>query len=242
MEKIAFISGANRGIGLETAKKLGETGVKVIIGSRDLDKGIKAADSLIAKGIKAEAIQYDALDPKAPEKVFNYINDKYKKLDILVNNAGIAIEPLFCNNSSTVSDKIIKDTYQTNLFSVIALTQKLLPLIKASDAGRIVNVSTILSSLTLQSKADSPIAPAKEFAYNSSKTALNAYTIHLANELKDTNIKVNAAHPGWVKTELGGPNAPMEVKDSYKTSLYLATLDKDGPTGGLFHEKDPLPW
>jgi NAD(P)-dependent dehydrogenase (short-subunit alcohol dehydrogenase family) len=125
---------------------------------------------------------------------------------------------------------------------VIALTQKLLPLIKASDAGRIVNLSTILSSLTLQSKVDSPIAPAKEFAYNSSKTALNAYTIHLANELKDTNIKVNAAHPGWVKTELGGPNAPMEVEDSYKTSLYLATLGKDGPTGGLFHEKDPLPW
>ena len=242
MEKIAFISGANRGIGLETAKKLGETGVKVIIGSRDLDKGVKAADSLIAKGIKAEAIQYDALDPKAPEKVFNYINDKYKKLDILINNAGIAIEPLFCNNSSTVTDKVIKDTYQTNLFSVIALTQKLLPLIKASDAGRIVNLSTILSSLTLQSKVDSPIAPAKEFAYNSSKTALNAYTIHLANELKDTNIKVNAAHPGWVKTELGGPNAPMEVEDSYKTSLYLATLGKDGPTGGLFHEKDPLPW
>ena len=242
MEKIAFISGANRGIGLETAKRLGETGVNVIIGSRDLDKGIKAADSLIAKGIKAEAIQYDALDPKAPEKVFNYINDKYKKLDILINNAGVALEPLFCNNSSRVSDKIIKDTYQTNLFSVIALTQKLLPLIKGSDAGRIVNVSTILSSLTLQSKTDSPIAPAKEFAYNSSKTALNAYTIHLANELKDTNIKVNAAHPGWVKTELGGPNAPMEVEDSYKTSLYLATLDKEGPSGGLFHEKDPLPW
>ena len=114
-------------------------------------------------------------------------------------------------------------------------------MIKKSDLGRIVNVSTILSSLTLQTK-DSPIAPAKEFAYNASKTALNAFTIHLANELKDTNVKVNSGHPGWVKTELGGPNAPIEVENSYKTSLRLATLDDDGPSGGLFHEEEILPW
>ena len=124
----------------------------------------------------------------------------------------------------------------------MTLTQKLLPLIKKSDAGRIVNVSTILSSLTLHSAKDSPISPAKEFAYNSSKTALNAFTIHLANELKDTKIKVNSGHPGWVKTELGGPNAPIEVKDSYKTSVYLATLDDNGPSGGLFNEEDSIPW
>ena len=124
----------------------------------------------------------------------------------------------------------------------MALTQKLLPLIKKSDAGRIVNVSTILSSLTLHSAKDSPISPAKELAYNSSKTALNAFTIHLALELKDTNIKVNSGHPGWVKTELGGPNAPIEVEDSYKTSVHLAILNDDGPSGGLFDEEDTLPW
>ena len=164
-------------------------------------------------------------------------------MDILINNAGVLLTGnLFVTNSSTVSDKDIKDTFQTNLFSVIALTQKLLPLIKKSDAGRIVNVSTILSSLTLHSAKDSPISPAKEFAYNASKTALNAFTIHLANELKDTNIKVNSGHPGWVKTELGGPNAPIEGEDSYKTSLRLATLDDDGPSGGLFHEEEILPW
>ena len=104
-----------------------------------------------------------------------------------------------------------------------------------------MNVSTILSSLTLHSAKDSPIT-LKEFAYNASKTALNAYTIHLAIELKDTNIKVNSGHPGWVKTELGAPNAPMEVEESYKTSLRLATLDADGPTGGLFHEDEIIPW
>ncbi len=243
MEKVAFITGANRGIGFETAKKLGEKGIKVILGSRDLNKGKKAVEELSNLGINADLMQYDAFDLEAPQKVFDYISKEYGKLDILINNAGVLLTgDLFVTNSSTVSDKDVKDTFQTNLFSVISLTQKLLPLIKNSEAGRIVNVSTILSSLTLHSAKDSPISPAKEFAYNASKTALNAYTIHLALELKDTKIKVNSGHPGWVKTELGGPNAPMEVKDSYKTSLRLATLDDDGPTGGLFHEDDTIPW
>ena len=243
MEKIAFITGANRGIGFETSKKLAETGVQVILGSRDLNKGTEAVEKLNALGLEVDLTQYDALDLKAPQKVFDYISEKYKKLDILINNAGVLLTgDLFVTNSSTVSDKDIKDTFQTNLFSVISLTQKLLPLIRKSDAGRIVNVSTILSSLTLHSAKDSPISPAKEFAYNASKTALNAFTIHLANELKDTNIKVNSGHPGWVKTELGGPKAPIEVEDSYKTSLRLATLNDDGPTGGLFHEDDEIPW
>jgi len=243
MSKVAFISGANRGIGFETAKRLGELGITVIIGSRNKSKGEDAISKLVSEGINAENFQYDALDQDAPQKVYDYINDKHKKLDILINNAGILLSGnLFVTNSSKITQEDIKKTFQTNLFSVISLTQKLLPLIRKSHAGRIVNVSTILSSLTLHSSPDSPIAPAKEFAYNSSKTALNAYTIHLASELKDTKIKVNSGHPGWVKTELGGPNAPMEVEDSYKTSVRLATLGEDGPSGGLFHEDDNIPW
>ena len=243
MGKVAFITGANRGIGFETSKKLAETGVKVILGSRNLNKGKEALEKLSNLGIDADLVQYDAFDHDAPQKVYDYILEKYKKLDILINNAGVLLTGnLFVSNSSTISEKDLKDTFQTNLFSVISLTQKLLPLINKSDAGRIVNVSTILSSLTLHSAKDSPIAPAKELAYNASKTALNAFTIHLASELKDTNIKVNSGHPGWVKTELGGPNAPMDVEESYKTSLRLATLDDDGPSGSLFHEDDIIPW
>ncbi len=243
MDKVAFITGANRGIGFETSKKLAENGVKIILGSRDLNRGKEAVKKLQTFGIEADLVQYDAFDLNAPQKIYDYISEKYKKLDILINNAGVLLTGnLFVTNSSSVSDKDLKDTFQTNFFSVISLTQKLLPLIKKSEAGRIVNVSTILSSLTLHSAKDSPITPAKELAYNSSKTALNAYTIHLAIELKDTNIKVNSGHPGWVKTELGGPNAPIEVEDSYKTSLSLATLDDDGPSGGLFHEDDIIPW
>jgi len=242
-EKVAFISGANRGIGFETAKGLGETGITVVIGVRDLAKGATAVEQLQKLGIKAEAIHYDAAQPGAENAVFEYLASRYGKLDILVNNAGILKEQLVGgNNSSSVEQAVLKETFQTNLFAVIALTQKLLPLLRKAKAGRIVNLSSILGSLTLHSMPNSPIDPAKGFAYNASKTALNAYTVHLAHELKDTPIKVNSAHPGWVKTELGGANAPMEVADSGKTSVRLATLDASGPSGGFFHESETLPW
>lgn len=241
-QKVAFISGANRGIGFETAKGLGELGITVVIGVRDLAKGEAAAGELQAQGISAQVVVYDANRPESAQGVHDYLERHFGKLDILVNNAGISNEELLISNSSTVTQDVLKQTFHTNLFAVIDLTQKLLPLIKKSPEGRIVNVSSILGSLTLHSLADSPIAPAKAFAYNASKTALNAYTVHLANELAETPIKVNAAHPGWVKTELGGPHAPMELVDSNRTSIYLATLAADGPNGGFFHQQDALPW
>jgi NAD(P)-dependent dehydrogenase (short-subunit alcohol dehydrogenase family) len=241
--KVAFITGANRGIGYETAKHLGELGITVILGVRDLGKGQEAVKRLHVLGIQSEAITYDANEPEHPKLVYDYVDRKFGKLDILVNNAGICIEPLFGNNdSSSVSPQVLQNTFQTNLFSVVALTQTLLPLIRKAPAGRIVNLSSILASQTLHSMPNSPIDPAKAFAYNASKSALNAFTIHLAHELRDTLIMVNSAHPGWVKTELGGPNAPMEVADSYKTTVRLATLDASGPSGGFFHEGDALPW
>lgn len=242
-DKVAFITGANRGIGFETAKGLGALGMSIVLGVRDIAKGQDAIKQLKALGIKAEAIYYDATEAKTLDTCYDYIASQYGKLDILVNNAGILRETLVGDNdSSTVSQEVLQETFQTNLFAVVALTQKLLPLIKKSAAGRIVNLSSILASQTIHSMPNSPIDFAKGFAYNASKTALNVYTIHLAHELKDTAIKVNSAHPGWVKTELGGSNAPMEVADSYKTSVYLATLDEKGPSGGFFHETEPLPW
>jgi len=241
--KVAFITGANRGIGYETAKRLGELGITVVLGVRDLAKGQQAASQLQALGIQSEAITYDADAQETVKLVYEHLDRKFGKLDILVNNAGICIEPLFGNNnSSSVSPQVLHETFQTNLFSVVALTQALLPLIRKAPAGRIVNLSSILASQTLHSMPNSPIEPAKAFAYNASKSALNAYTIHLAHELRDTSIKVNSAHPGWVKTALGGSHAPMEVADSYKTSVRLATLDESGPNGGFFHEADILPW
>ena len=241
--KVGLITGANRGIGFETAKGLAALGITVILGTRDIIKGQAAAQQLQDLGFKAEAIEYDANQSQSADSVYEYIDEHYGKLDILVNNAGMLQEQLMGkNNSTSVSTDVLQQTFQTNLFAVIALTQKLLPLIKKAPAGRIVNLSSILASLTLHSMQKSPIDPAKAFAYNASKTALNAYTIHLARELRDTNVKVNAAHPGWVKTSVGGANAPMEVEDSAKTSIQLATLNDDGASGGFFHDGEALPW
>ena len=240
--KVAFITGANRGIGFETAKGLGELGITLVLGVRDLAKGAIAVKELQALGYQAEAIHYDASQAKSADDAFEHLNKHYGKLDILVNNAGILQEPLMGSNSSTVGIQVLKETFQTNLFAVVDLTQKLLSLIKKAPAGRIVNLSSILASLTLHSMPNSPIDPAKAFAYNASKTALNAYTVHLAHELRDTNIKVNSAHPGWVKTELGGSNAPMELADGGKTSVLLATLASDGANGSFSHMGEKLPW
>jgi NAD(P)-dependent dehydrogenase (short-subunit alcohol dehydrogenase family) len=132
--------------------------------------------------------------------------------------------------------------FETNFFSQVAVTKALLPLLRKSPAGRIVNMSSILGSLTLQATPGSPIYDAKSFAYDASKTALNAFTVHLAYELRDTKIKVNSAHPGWVKTDMGGQQAPMELEDGAKTAVALATLPEDGPTGGFFHLGERLPW
>ncbi|WP_334108553.1 SDR family oxidoreductase [Methylobacillus sp.] len=242
-DKVALITGANRGIGFETAKELGGQGIQVILAVRDLAGGEAAAEKLQALGIKAAVVPYEAGKPGAAAQVAAFVEQHFGKLDILVNNAGILKENLVGgNNSSQVEGNVLRDTFEVNFFAVIELTQALLPLIKRSKAGRIVNLSSILASLSLHSMPDSPIEQAKSVAYNTSKTALNAYTVHLAHELKHTAIKVNAAHPGWVKTALGGANAPMEVDGSGKTSAQLATLDAEGPTGGFFHQGEALPW
>jgi NAD(P)-dependent dehydrogenase (short-subunit alcohol dehydrogenase family) len=132
--------------------------------------------------------------------------------------------------------------FQTNLFLVVAVTREFLPLLEKSPAGRIVNLSSILGSLTLQAMPNSPIAPMKAFAYNASKTALNQFTVHLAAELKDTKIKVNSVHPGWVKTELGTQYAQLEVAEGAKTSVVYALLGPDGPSGKFVHNGQELPW
>lgn len=247
-EKVAFITGANRGIGRETARGLGKQQITVVLGVRDLEKGKAVAEELRAEGIKAEALRFDITKPADYQEAYNFFDKHYGKLDILVNNAGVSKELSDSNNSfqvntvTSVSPDVLHETFETNFFGPVALTQVLLPMIKKAPAGRIVNLSSILGSLTLHANPESPIYATKVFAYNSSKTALNAFTIHLAHELRDTKIKVNSAHPGWVKTDMGGVHAPMEVSEGGKTSIQLATLPEDGPTGGYFHLGEPLPW
>jgi NAD(P)-dependent dehydrogenase (short-subunit alcohol dehydrogenase family) len=242
-KKVAFITGGNRGIGLETARQLAKQGVKVVIGSRDLAKGEAAAEKLRAEGADVEAIRFDITKPADYKEAYNYFDKKFGRLDILINNAGVSREPFGVpNNASSVSQAILRETFDTNFFGTIELTQALLPLIKKAPEGRIVNLSSILGSLTLHADPKSPIYGSKVLAYDASKAALNAFTVHLAAELRDTKIKVNSAHPGWVKTEMGTDAAPMEIPDGAKTSVQLALLSASGPTGGYFHMGEALPW
>ena len=241
-KKVALITGANRGIGLETARQLGAQGVIVLLAARDLAKAEAAAAGLKKEGIDARAVKLDMNDPTDYAAVAGKIEKEFGVLDILVNNAGIFLDGRGPNATSTTSEDVLRKTFDTNFFRVVSLTQVLLPLLRKSKAGRIVNLSSILGSLTLHSTKGSPIYDAKTFAYNASKSALNAFTVHLAHELAETRIKVNSAHPGWVKTEMGGEGATLEIADGATTSVKLATLPEDGPTGGYFHLGEPLPW
>jgi NAD(P)-dependent dehydrogenase (short-subunit alcohol dehydrogenase family) len=241
-KRVALITGANKGIGLETARQLGEQGITVLVGARDLKRGEAAAAQLKAEGIDARALKLDVLDPNDGKAAAATIEREFGRLDILVNNAGIALEDMGANSTLTTSEETLRKTFDTNFFAVVALTNAMLPLLRKSAAGRIVNLSSILGSLKLHATEGSPIYNAKMFAYDASKSALNAYTIHLAHALRETKIKVNSAHPGWVKTDLGGEGAMMEIVEGAKTSVRLATLPEDGPTGGYFHLNDALPW
>jgi len=240
--KIALITGANKGIGLETARQLGKLGVTILVGARDLSRGEQAAEVLRGVGVDAQAVELDVVNEADRVAVAKLIEKEFGRLDILINNAGVMLDGRKGNETSTTSQSLLRETFETNFFAVVALTQELLPLLRKSEAGRIVNLSSILASLTLHATEGSPIYDAKTFAYDASKSALNAFTIHLAHELQGTKIKVNSAHPGWVKTDMGGEGAQMEIVDGAKTSVELATLGADGPTGGYFHMGEALPW
>src|SRR3954467_15693777 len=200
--KVAFITGANKGIGLETARGLGELGIAVVLGSRDEAKGRAAADTLKGEGIKdVEAVRFDVTRPEDHQAIARHLEERYGKLDILVNNAGVALEdsdfgaPGGFNTTATVSPEILRRFFETNFFAVVALTQALLPLIRKAPAGRIVNLSSVLGSLALHSDPSSGIYDKKAFAYDASKTALNAFTVHLAKELRGTNSNVKTGMP-----------------------------------------------
>ena len=242
MKKVALITGANRGLGLETARQLGAMGMTVVIGSRELARGEAAARRLQEQGIDARAVKLDVTSGEDARAVAAWIEGEFGRLDVLVNNAGIMYRSLSGNHTSRTTRAELRETFETNLFGVVELTGAMLPLIRKSDAGRIVNVSSLLGSQSLHAKKGSEIYDSKHFAYAASKVALNTFTTHLAHELKDTKIKVNSADPGWVKTDMGGADAPMEVAEGAKAVVELATLGKDGPTGGYFHMGKAVPW
>lgn len=241
MKRIALVTGANKGLGLETARQLAEEGLIVLMASRNKERGTEAVQQLKVEGLDVEFVQLEVTNEAEVDALVQHIDTTYGKLDVLVNNAGIMhkAEATGANTAGIVEAAVLRETFDVNFFGLVGLTQKLLPLIEKSDSGRIVNVSSILGSNTVQSDETSPWSSIKPFAYNASKSALNSFTVHLAAALKDTNIKVNSAHPGWVKTDLGGTNAPLAAPEGAKTSVSLSSADF---TGKFVHNGEEIAW
>jgi len=230
MERVALISGGNRGIGREVARQLAEQGYRVVIGSRDLAKGEQAAGEL---GENVVARQLDVTDEESIERCIASIDEDFGRLDVLVNNAGIEGGG-WSTDAADVDLDDVRDLLETNLFGAWRLTQVALPLMRRNDYGRIVNLSSGMGQLSDMGGH----AP----AYRVSKTGLNALTRMLTTELGNENFLMNSCCPGWVRTDMGGPGARRSVEQGAETPVWLATLPDDGPRGGFFRDRESIPW
>lgn len=239
--KIALITGANKGIGRETARQLASQGVRVLMASRSPEQGEAAARALQGEGLPVEALVLDVNEAASIARAADEVTRRHGRLDILINNAGVVRDALD-QPPSAQALQAWRDTFETNVFGLVAVTQAFLPLLRKSAGGRIVNVSSRLGSISDQADPKSPYYDFKVPAYNVSKAAVNAWTVQLAYELRGTTIKVNSIHPGHVKTDMGGANAPLDVTEGAKTSVALALVGTDGPNGGFFHLGEALPW
>lgn len=238
--RIALVTGGTRGIGFETVRQLAEAGVHTLLAGRNRAKAVDAALQLQAKGLPVEALALDVTDAGSIAAAVAEVTRKHGRLDILVNNAGIFIEG-FAKTPSEQTLDTWRDTFEANVFGVVAVTRALLPLLRESPGGRIVNVSSELGSVALHSDPASPIHGFKVPAYNVSKSALNAWTAHLAHELRSTAIKVNAIHPGSVKTDMNS-SGELDVVEGAKTSVAMALLGAAGASGSFVHLGQVLPW
>ncbi len=235
---LALITGANKSIGFETARRLGQQGMHVIIGARDTARGEEAVQKLTSLAVQATFVQLDVTDEESIARAAQTLNKMFERLDILINNAGIS-----GGNANTPSETdlaIMRTVYDTNVFGAVAVTEAMLPLLRKSPAGRIVNVSSGLGSITLVSDSNHGYFHVKNMPYQSSKAALNAITVEFAKELAP--IKVNAADPGYTATDFNNHQGPRTVEQAATVIVHLATLGEDGPTGTFQDENGNVPW
>ncbi|MFL6299567.1 MAG: SDR family oxidoreductase [Terriglobales bacterium] len=230
--RIALVTGANRGIGLEVCRQLAGLGLTVILTARDAAKAELAAKELAASGT-VEPLALDVADANSIEKAAAEVSNRYGHLDVLVNNAGINYDTWETAENADINGTVM-DTIATNLLGPWRMCQAFLPPLRKSASARIVNVSSGSGSLT-EMGAGPP-------AYQVTKAALNALTRTLAGELRSAHILVNAVCPGWVATDMGGASAPRAVDEGAAGIVWAATLPDDGPTGGFFRDGKPLPW
>lgn len=238
--RIALVTGANKGIGFEVARGLGRAGHTVLLGSRDAANGERAAETLRGEGLDARAITIDLNDEATIAAAAKRIEDEFGRLDVLVNNAGIATPG--DGTPGEVETDVLRRTFETNFFGTHAVTRVMVPLVRRSDAGRIVNVSSGLGSLTQNGDPEWEHAGVKPLGYNASKAALNMMTVQLAWELRDTGIRVNSADPGYTATDLNGNSGTQTIEEGAAETLRLALLPDNGPTGGYFATEGPVPW
>ncbi|OAI46826.1 short-chain dehydrogenase [Planctomycetaceae bacterium SCGC AG-212-F19] len=234
--KVALVTGANKGIGFEIVRQLARQGLTVLLGARDGEKGNAAAHRLRDEGLDVQFLHLDQTQAPSIAVAVEQVSRRSDKLDILVNNAGILLDQGVV--PSALDADALRKTLETNVVGVAAVTRAFLALLRKSEAARIVNVSSSGGSLGQIAASVGIFAP----AYQISKAALNGFTVLLANELKGTPIKVNSACPGWVRTDMGGPGAPLTPDQGADTPVWLATLPADGPSGGFFNSRQPVPW
>ncbi|MEV4573938.1 SDR family oxidoreductase [Nonomuraea jabiensis] len=236
MTKIGLITGANKGIGYEIARLLAEQGVTTIVGARDEERGRAAAERL-----GQPYVRLDVTDEASVAAAAKWVEREYGRLDILVNNAGITGGFMDPRPSATPAG-VLREVYETNVFGVVTVTNAMLPLLRESEAGRIVNLTSELGSLTRAMDRESPYWDVNIMPYNSSKTALNMVTVSYAKELIDTPIKVNAANPGYCATDLNGHSGFRTAEQGAAIAVRLATLDADGPTGAFLEDRGSVNW
>jgi NAD(P)-dependent dehydrogenase (short-subunit alcohol dehydrogenase family) len=234
-QKVAVVTGGNRGLGFEASRQLAKKGYQVVLTSRDEAKGKAAAQKLQAEGLDVIFHALDVTNDESSQQLAEFLHEQFGKLDVLVNNAAIYIDSQTGGNS-VFDAKIdtLRQTMETNVYGVLRVTQALIGLMQKQNYGRIVNVSSGAGQLTDMGSG----VP----TYRISKTALNALTRILANELQGKNILVNSVCPGWVKTDMGGPNAPRTPEQGVDTIVWLATLPDEGATGGFFRDRQPIDW
>jgi NAD(P)-dependent dehydrogenase (short-subunit alcohol dehydrogenase family) len=243
--RIALVTGANKGIGFEIARQLGMNhGVTVIVGARDQTRGSEATERLRKLGVDAHFVQLDVTDQESIEAAARKITQEFGCLDILVNNAGVALD---LNPPSQTDLEKLKATFAVNVYGPLAVTKAMLGLLKQSLAGRIVNVSSGLGSITRNRGSDpitSPYAAYRIVGYNSSKAALNMQTVLFAGEFaaEDLPIKINSVDPGYTATDLNQHRGTQTVEKGASAPVRLAMLADDGPTGGFFDDDGPVPW
>lgn len=248
-QKVALVTGANKGIGRGAAEQLAALGLTVLIGARDSRRGEEAAAAVRATGGDAHAVTLDVTDQTVVQEAARQVEERFGHLDVLINNAGITgsgqVSPADAYDQvpSSVDLDMVRTVFETNVFGVIAVTNAMLPLLRRSPAPRIVNVSSHAASLTLMSDPDGPFAALlPSAAYSPSKSALNALTVHYANELRKEGILVNAVAPGYVDTDSNNHTGFLTVAEGAAILVRLATLGADGPTAGFCSAEGPVPW